>query len=117
MVIAAVVMSLMLAALFLALGTAKLLKQADMVARTTHLGYSAKTCQLIGALEIAAAAGLVAGLFWRPLGIAAAVGLVALLVGATISHRRAGDGPKEVFPSVWVGLVAAATAVVGVASL
>jgi hypothetical protein len=35
--------------------------------------------------------GLIVGLFWRPLGIAALVGFAALLIGAVGFHARAGD--------------------------
>jgi hypothetical protein len=112
-----IVMSCMLAVLVVALGLPKIFQQSTMVARFQRLGYSVRICQAIGALEVAAAVGLVAGIWWRPLGIAAAVGLVALLIGATVSHLRAGDGLKEVVPAIWVGMVAAATAGVAIAAM
>ncbi|HUJ31307.1 MAG TPA: DoxX family protein [Candidatus Acidoferrum sp.] len=42
--------------------------------------------------EFAGAIGLVAGIWWPPLGVAAAVGLVVYFVGAVVAHLRAGDG-------------------------
>jgi hypothetical protein len=42
----------------------------------------------LGAVKGAAAVGLAVGLFWRPLGIAAAVGLVVFFVLATALHVR-----------------------------
>ncbi len=111
MAVASVVLSSMLAALFAVLGVAKVLRQSSMIARTERLGFSVRAIQGIGALELAGAAGLVAGMFWLPVGVAAAVGLVALLVGAAVSHRRAGDGVKEIFPPLWLGLISAAAAV------
>ncbi|SDL46673.1 DoxX-like family protein [Glycomyces sambucus] len=42
----------------------------------------------LGVVKGAAALGLAAGLFWRPLGIAAAVGLVVFFVLATALHVR-----------------------------
>ena len=56
--------------------------------------------QLIGAAELAAAAGVLIGLWWHPLGVAAAAGMVLLLLGAVITHRRAADGGKEMAPAL-----------------
>jgi hypothetical protein len=35
------------------------------------------------------------GLWWHPLGVAAAAGMVLLLTGALIAHRKAGDAAKK----------------------
>ncbi|WP_409490142.1 DoxX family protein [Amycolatopsis sp. cmx-11-12] len=115
MTVAHVVLSVLLVAIFVPLGVAKILRQPSLISRTERLGFSVRQIQGIGALEVAGAAGLVAGLFWRPLGAAAAIGLVALLIGAAISHLRAGDGIKEVVPSIWLGVVSAAAAVLALA--
>jgi uncharacterized membrane protein YphA (DoxX/SURF4 family) len=112
--VAATVMSIMLAVLFLTLGTSKLLMVPFQTTMAERLGVSANLYRVVGALEVAATAGLVVGLFWAPLGVAAAIGLVLLLIGAAGAHRRAGDGPKETLPAVWLALVSAATAVVTV---
>ena len=56
--------------------------------------------QLIGVAELAAAAGVVAGLWWHPLGVAAAAGMVLLLLGAVLTHRRSADSGKETAPAV-----------------
>lgn len=117
MEIAAVVMSIMLAVLILGIGAAKVFKARFALANAEHLGFSTRAYQAIGGLEVAAAVGLAAGLAWAPVGIAAAVGLVALLVGAVVVQRRAGDGVKEMAPAVWFGLVSAATAVVIVVAM
>jgi hypothetical protein len=84
-------LSIGLAALFAITGSAKLLRAPWTLAAARRLGCSENAFRAIGALEAAAVMGLLAGLLWGPLGIAAAVGLVALLVGAVIAHRRAGD--------------------------
>ncbi|WP_410659753.1 DoxX family protein [Amycolatopsis sp. lyj-112] len=113
MAVTHVVLSVLLAAIFAPLGVAKILRQPSLVSRTERLGFSVREIQGIGALEVAGATGLVAGFFWRPIGIAAAIGLVALLIGAAVSHLRAGDGAKEVVPSIWLALASAAVAVLG----
>jgi hypothetical protein len=46
---------------------------------------------VLAACELAGAAGLLAGIRWRSLGIAAAVGVVVYFVGAIASHIVAGD--------------------------
>lgn len=116
MAVTAVVLSTLLAALFTAVGGAKVLRVPWAVTNAEHLGFSVPAFQGVGALELAGAAGLIVGLFWPPLGVAAAVGLVALLAGAVVSVRRAGDGIRETVPAVWIGLLSAATAVLTVAS-
>lgn len=42
-------------------------------------------------IELAAAAGLVVGIAFAPLGLAAGIGLVVYFVGATAGHLRVGD--------------------------
>ena len=46
---------------------------------------------LLAACEFAGAVGLVAGIWWPPIGIAAGIGLVLYFVGAIVSHLRVGD--------------------------
>jgi hypothetical protein len=56
--------------------------------------------RLIVVAELAAAAGVMAGLWWHHLGVAAAAGMVVLLIGALITHRRALDSAKEMAPAL-----------------
>ena len=56
-----------------------------------HFGIPCPSYRLIGVAELAAAAGVVIGLWWHPLGVAAAAGMALLLLGALITHRRAED--------------------------
>lgn len=46
----------------------------------------------LAACEFAGALGLVLGIWWPYLGIAAGIGLVVYFVGAIVSHVRMGDG-------------------------
>lgn len=114
-----VVLAILLAVAFLMAALPKLLKQRQMVDSAEHLGFSVKTYQLIGLLELAAVVGLVVGAFvWAPLGVAAAVGLVALLVGAVVSHKRAGDNLAKVavYPML-LAVLSVVTVVLGIATL
>jgi DoxX-like family len=56
-----------------------------------RVGVKGRLGDLIALLEIAAGAALITGLFYAPLGIAAASGLVALMFGAVLFHVRAKD--------------------------
>jgi uncharacterized membrane protein YphA (DoxX/SURF4 family) len=56
--------------------------------------------RLIGVAELAAGAGVLIGLWWHPLGVAAAAGMVLLLIGALITHRRALHSAKEMAPAL-----------------
>src|SRR5258708_33840452 len=108
---ATVLVSVVLALLFLATAAGKLTGQRASVASRDHLAIAPVRWQQIGLLEVAGAAGLLIGLTLRPLGIAAAAGLGSLSLGAMATHLRAGDKPAAALPAI-VALVLAASALV-----
>ena len=55
------------------------------------IGVPLRLLPVLAALEFAAALGLVAGIHWPTLGIAAATGAVLYFVGAVTSHLLVGD--------------------------
>lgn len=55
---------------------------------------------LTGALEMAAGAGLLAGLFFRPLLLLSAGGLAGMMLGATVVRLRVGDRLVSAIPAV-----------------
>ena len=55
------------------------------------VGVPLKYFPLLAVCEFAGALGLVAGIWWPALGVAAAIGLVLYFVAAVISHLRVGD--------------------------
>jgi uncharacterized membrane protein YphA (DoxX/SURF4 family) len=65
-----------------------------------HFGIPWRHYRLIGAAEVAAGTGVLIGLWWHPLGVAAAGGMAVLLTGALITHRRALDSAKEMAPAL-----------------
>lgn len=71
------------------------------------LGVSDDLGNLIGVLEVLAAIGLIVGLRRPAVGVAAATGLTALMIGAVIYHLRARDYPGLAGP-LTLGLLAAA---------
>src|SRR6476660_7353221 len=87
-----VTVSLLLAAACLLPAAGKLTGQPKMRQSAAHFGIPWPRYRLIWGAELAAAAVVVIGLWWHPLGVAAAAGMAPLLVGALITHRRAEDG-------------------------
>ena len=63
---------------------------------------------MTSACEFAAALGLVVGIWWPLLGVAAVIGLVLYFLGAIVSHLRVGDFKR--FRSAAFMLVLAAVA-------
>ncbi|WP_151774770.1 DoxX family protein [Streptomyces abyssomicinicus] len=70
----------------------------------------------LGLVKIAGALGLLVGIAYRPLGVAAAIGLVLYFVGAVITHLRAGDKKGVGAPAV-ITLVSAVPLVLGLATV
>jgi len=88
----------LLAVAFLAAGLTKLSQPRDKLAATMGWveDFSPGTVKLIGALEVLAASGLVlpAALDVVPVLVPlAAVGLIALMVGAAVTHARRRETP------------------------
>lgn len=103
---AEIVLSVLLAAVFVGAGGAKLTAQPAMRTSARHLGVPWDRYRLIGVLEVAAALGLLVGLAIEPLAVAAAAGLVLLMAGAVTFHLRAGDPPGRWAPPAVLGLLA-----------
>jgi hypothetical protein len=61
----------------------------------------------LAACELAGALGLLAGIAWPPIGLAAALGLIFYFVGAIIAHLRAGDAVGLGAPVYLFGLAVA----------
>jgi hypothetical protein len=107
---ATVVVTLLLAALFTFSASIKL-RRLQVLAIRDHLGVSPIQWRGIGALELAGVAGVLIGLLWSPIGIAAAIGLILLSLGAVAFHLRASDRIAEMGPAV-IGVALAVAAAV-----
>jgi uncharacterized membrane protein YphA (DoxX/SURF4 family) len=90
-----VIVSLLLAAVCLLPAAGKILGHPKMRQSAARFGISWPRYRLIGVAELAAGAGVLIGLWWHPLGLAAAAGMALLLLGAVITHRRAADSGRE----------------------
>ncbi len=116
MFVATLVLSVLLAVAFVAAGLPKIAGVKQMRENAEHLGFSVNSYRVIGALEVAGSAGLSVGLAVAPLGAAAAIGLTLLMIGAVIFHIRAKDAAAHLLPALVLALLAAATAVLRIAS-
>ena len=108
---AQVLVTASLAGLFAFAGLIKLLGVRQSLAIRDHLGVKPAQWRVIGLLELAGVAGALAGLAWPPIGVAAAIGLALLVLGAIGFHIRASDSIADMAPAV-IGLcLAIATAI------
>ncbi|WP_328975265.1 DoxX family protein [Streptomyces canus] len=84
---------MLLALVSLAAGVPKALLKGDVSAGLqSHMGLSAGLVRFVGPAEVAATGGLIIGLFWQPLGIAAAIGFTITMIGGAVGfHAKAGD--------------------------
>jgi uncharacterized membrane protein YphA (DoxX/SURF4 family) len=100
MFVATLIVSILLAVVVAFSGYAKLKKTPQIVDTMAQVGVPAAKIPLLAYLEIAGAIGLIVGLFWWPIGVAAAIGVVLYFVGAVVAHVRVEDmkgiGPSAV---------------------
>lgn len=89
--VAYAVIAVLLVLALLVSATAKLRRVPQLVDGLTSLGVPLSLFPLLAACEITGAGGLVIGLRYPPLGIAAAIGLVLYFVGAVGAHLRGRD--------------------------
>ncbi|MEE6136528.1 DoxX family protein [Mycobacterium sp. 050128] len=114
--VATVVLSVVLAAEFAFTGFIKVLDTATARANAAHLDISERASRLIGAAELAAVVGLLAGVAIKPLTVVTAGGLVALMIAATGYHLKARDTGLAVAPAVITGLASVALLVLAIVS-
>jgi hypothetical protein len=103
-----IVLAVAVIVIFALAGIAKLAAVPPMRAAANHLGFTVAQYRVIGALELAGAVGVAAGPIVPMLGIAAAVGLILLLLGAVVAHVTNRDRPSRILvPAAITGIVIA----------
>ena len=117
MFIAYTVIAIIMSFLLVSSGVAKLRLDPNLV-HGLHdvVGVPLRWIPWLAACEFAGAAGLLIGIVWWPLGIAAAIGVVAYFIGASIGHVRVKDFKGLPAPAV-ILLIAIAVLVVRSLSL
>jgi len=83
------------------------IRRDEHVVRVIHevVGVPMQYFSILAACEFVGAAGLVLGIWWPLLGIAAAIGLILYFVGAVLSHLRVGDA-KGMGPAAFMFVAA-----------
>jgi uncharacterized membrane protein YphA (DoxX/SURF4 family) len=116
MFVTTIVPSVLLAGAFVGSAAAKLASNKQSMQIRDRLGVTPRLWRAVGVLELTAAIGVVIGLAVPALGIAAAAGLILLLVGAIGAHARAHD-MRHAAPAVLLLLITIGVAVVRCASI
>jgi len=113
--LARIVLSTVLALLLVVTGGGKVLRLEFSRGNQVALGVSPRFWFVTGCLEIAAVVGLVWGLWFIPFSIAAASGVVLLMIGALVFRFRTGEARvrRGGVADVVVGLVAVVIIVLG----
>lgn len=107
MFIAAVIVSVLVALAAIGSGMGKLSKNPKAIEPLQTVGVPASWPPVLGALEVAGGLGVLVGLWWAPLGIAAATGLTLYFLGAIIAHVRVKDPNVQPAAALFVLSVAA----------
>lgn len=115
MSIAYVLTAILLSIVLIGSGRAKLVKDEKITAGLTKVGVPESWFPRLAALELAGALGLLIGIAYRPLGIAAGAGVVLYFAGAVLTHLRARDLKGAPMPAVLL-LLAVAPTLLGLAT-
>lgn len=110
MQIVSVVLSVLLALVagFSALG--KLQKKPQIMETMTHVGVKPNQIPVLAYLELAGALGLLVGLAYAGIGLAAATGLSLYFVGAVVAHLKIKDSFAAFSPALVLALLSAVNA-------
>jgi hypothetical protein len=106
--VATAIVSGLLAAL-LAFAAIRKLSHRERVVRTyTRVGVPDDKLDYLAIILLAGAAGLILGLLWAPIGVAAAIALIAYFIVAIAFHIRANDVENLPTPFAMASIAAAA---------
>lgn len=105
------VLAALLASAFALSGAAKLAQVEVIEASARSLGIPPRLHATAGALEIAAATGIIAGFWLPPLRLAATLGLAVMMGIAVRYHVQANDRPANTAAPALLGILSLTTAV------
>jgi hypothetical protein len=106
--IAFIVVSAVLALELAGAGVPKLLQLSAVRANAEHLGVGAGLHRMIGLAEVAAAAGLLAGIAYPRLSVVTGAAVCMLMCGAVGYHIKARDKVSAMLPAVLTAVLAVA---------
>ena len=116
MFLATIVVSALLAALMAFAAIRKLSHRPEVVQTYERVGVPEDKLNYLAFILLAGAGGLILGVFWAPVGIAATIGGVCYFLLAIASHIRADDARNLPTP-VAIELIAVAALVLRFATL
>jgi len=116
MFVSLAVVTVVMAALLLVSAGAKSLRTRHITEQMSTLGVPQGMMAFLIVAQIAGAAGVIAGLRWGPVGIAAAIGLTLYFAGAVAFHLRVGDH-KGASPAAILAVASIALIVLRAATL
>jgi DoxX-like family len=108
MALASTIVSVLLAALMAAAAIRKLTHRQDVVRSYLRAGVPEDRLDLLAAVLLAGATGLLIGLAWAPIGVAAAAATIVYFIGAVTSHIRARDAQHLPTPLAFEAMAVAA---------
>lgn len=113
---ATVIVSVVLAGVLTLSAVRKLSHRAEVVSTYVRVGVPEDKLNHLAVILLAGAVGLLAGLAWAPVGVAAAIGLIVYFVAAVGFHIRARDIRNAPTPAV-LAVIAVAALVLRLATL
>ncbi|MFG3339141.1 DoxX family protein [Glycomyces sp. NPDC048151] len=116
MFIATVIVCCVLAVAMLGSGAAKLTGNRGQADLMTEVGFPVERMWVLGALTIAGAVGLIIGLWWWPIGAAAAAGATLYFAGAVGFHLKSGRPNQSMGAAVGLTVLSLAALILRVAS-
>ncbi|WEH41469.1 DoxX family protein [Streptomyces sp. NBC_01218] len=116
MFVSLVVVTVLLSAILLISAGAKSLRTRHITEQMSTLEVPQSLMNVLIGAQAAGAAGAIAGLWWGPVGIAAAIGLTLYFAGAVAAHLRVGDR-KGAPPAAVLTVVSVALLVLRAATL
>lgn len=102
----------LLSAVLILLGLAKVFAVPRMRDAAAHHDLTVGAYRAIGALELAGSVGLIVGLRWTVLGVAAAIAVVLLMLGGVVAHTRSGDPMVRWLPAIGTAALSISYAVI-----
>jgi hypothetical protein len=116
MTVANAIVSVLLAALLAFAAARKLSHRKPVVQTYVRVGVPEDKLDYLAMILLAGATGLALGLFWAPIGVAAAIGVICYFVVAVAFHIRAHD-EKNLPTPLAIALIAVAALVLRLATL
>ena len=110
MFVATAIVSVLLAALLALAAIRKLTHQERIVQSYLRVGVPEDKLNYLAIILLTGAAGLILGLLWAPIGVAAATGVICYFLGAVAFHLRANDAKNLPTPVALAVLAAVALA-------